>query len=52
MASFSFRTPAHIRFGRGEADKSLGALARLGRRVLVVRSRSVSFADALVEGFR
>jgi hypothetical protein len=47
MISFDFMTAGRIRFGRGARDCAAPAIAALGRRVLLVRGRSVAWADTL-----
>ncbi|MEM6887967.1 MAG: iron-containing alcohol dehydrogenase [Pseudomonadota bacterium] len=49
MAPFGFRTATDIRFGRGQAASALPCLAKLGTRVLLVRSASVPWADTLAD---
>ncbi|WP_177178008.1 iron-containing alcohol dehydrogenase [Citreimonas salinaria] len=48
MTPFDLTLPRDVRFGRGCADDAAAAAAALGRRVLLVRGRSASFADRLV----
>lgn len=45
IPAFGFRTASDIRFGRGEAERCLPDIAALASRVLLVRGRSVAFAD-------
>lgn len=45
ITPFGFRTAGDIRFGRGSAERSLPDIAALAPRVLLVRGRSVGFAD-------
>lgn len=53
-AAFSFLTATEIRFGRGQAAGAAEAVARLGRRVLLVHGATAARADwlrgALEEG--
>jgi len=44
---FDLLTPRRIVFGRGRASEAVSALARFGPRILLVRGRSVGFADRL-----
>ncbi|MGO4915019.1 iron-containing alcohol dehydrogenase [Pseudogemmobacter sp. W21_MBD1_M6] len=47
MISFDFMTSGRIRFGRGTRDAAAPAITALGRRVLLVRGRSVAWVDVL-----
>lgn len=47
MISFDFMTSGRISFGRGTRDAAAPAITALGRRVLLVRGRSVAWADVL-----
>ncbi|WP_375230585.1 iron-containing alcohol dehydrogenase [Roseobacter sp. S98] len=44
---FSFLTAGQILFGRGQSKKAAGMVRGFGGRVLLVRGRSVAFADTL-----
>ncbi|WP_300034986.1 iron-containing alcohol dehydrogenase [uncultured Roseobacter sp.] len=52
LQSFSFLTSGRIVFGRGSATSAGDAVLSFGSRVLLVRGRSVSFADELAAGLR
>ncbi|MDW4500368.1 iron-containing alcohol dehydrogenase [Sulfitobacter sp. D35] len=47
MPSFGFSTAGRILFGRGQAEEAAGIAAGHGRRVLLVRGRSVPWVDRL-----
>lgn len=47
MSRFDFLTAGRIAFGRGRASEAAAAIAGFGRRVLLVRGRSVDWVDAL-----
>ncbi|NVO28788.1 iron-containing alcohol dehydrogenase [Donghicola sp. C2-DW-16] len=47
MMQFALAAPARIEFGRGKAALVAPAVAALGQRVLLVRGRSVDWADQL-----
>ena len=44
---FDFLTAGRIRFGRGQAETAVEEIIRRGHRVLLVRGRSVAWADEL-----
>ncbi len=52
MKSFDFLTAGRIAFGRGRAAEALDAVLVRGRTVLLVRGRSVAFADRLAAELR
>jgi len=52
MTPFSFQTAQKILFGRGHADGAHELVSAFGKRVLVVRGRSVPFVDLLGERIR
>lgn len=52
LPSFSLALPSRILFGRGAAADTAGAVAALGRRILLVRSASLAFADELARELR
>ena len=43
--TFEFLTAGHIRFGRGTAASAVHAVSEFGQRILLVRGRSVAWAD-------
>ena len=47
MQRFSLLTPARTLFGRGTLSRAADEIARMGRRILLVRSGSVAWADVL-----
>lgn len=47
MTPFAFGTPGETLFGRGCRADAAGRIAALGRRILLVRGRSVAWADTL-----
>lgn len=47
MTGFSFTVPERTIFGRDSREKAATEVARLGRRVFLVRGRSVPWVDAL-----
>lgn len=49
---FDLITPGAILFGRGRAAEAAARIAAFGRRVLLVRGRSVAFADTLARRLR
>ncbi|WP_298838620.1 iron-containing alcohol dehydrogenase [uncultured Roseobacter sp.] len=48
MTPFTFLTAGRVVFGRGVSDQVAGIVSGFGARVLLVRGRSVPFADSLV----
>ncbi|WP_343115676.1 iron-containing alcohol dehydrogenase [Ostreiculturibacter nitratireducens] len=49
MTPFAFQTAGKILFGRGQADQAHVLVRDYGRRVLLVRGRSVSWVDGFAE---
>ncbi|WP_116132124.1 iron-containing alcohol dehydrogenase [Tropicimonas sp. IMCC34043] len=52
LASFAFATATEIRFGRGEAARSVPALAAFGLRVMLVTGRGAARSAWLAEALR
>ena len=52
LPAFSLALPPRISFGRGAASGAAVAIAGMGRRVLLVHSASVAFADQLARDLR
>ncbi|MFZ5962700.1 iron-containing alcohol dehydrogenase [Thalassococcus sp. BH17M4-6] len=50
--AFTLQTPRRIIFGRGVRTGAAEEVERLGRRVLLVRGRSVAWADTLQDALR
>jgi alcohol dehydrogenase class IV len=52
LPPFSFSSAGRIVFGRGQAASAAAEVALLGTRILMVRGRSVRFADDLAQQLR
>ena len=52
LPGFSLALPGQVLFGRGRASEAAGLILERGRSVLMVRGRSVAFADMLAAELR
>ncbi len=50
--AFSLKLPAKIIFGRGKRTEAVDEICRLGKRIVLVRGRSVAWADTLQDDLR